>query len=56
MKGCPDNFGELLLTGVLPNRDSVIRGAIVRIAKTYAILKSPVNKLFPIEITYQDTD
>ena len=55
MKMCPDNFGELPLTGVLPNRDSEIRGAIVRIAKTNKILKSPLNKLFPIENTYQNT-
>ena len=44
------------LTGVLPSRDSEIRGAITRIAKTNAILKRPVNKLFPIENTYQDTN
>ena len=28
----------------------------MRIAKTNAILKRPVNKLFPIENTYQDTN
>ena len=50
----PDTFGELPLTGVLPSRDSKIRGAIVRMAKTNAILKCPVNKLFPIENTYQE--
>ena len=50
----PDTFGELPLTGVLPSRDSEIRGAIVRIAKTNVILKRPVNKLFPIENTYQE--
>ena len=44
------------LTGVLPSRDSEIRGAITRIAKTNAIFKRPVNKLFPIENTYQDTN
>ena len=44
------------LTGVLSSRDSEIRGAILRIAKTNTILKSPVNKLFPIENTYQDTN
>ena len=49
----PDTFGELPLTGVLPSRDSEIRGAIVQIAKTNVILKCPINKLFPIENTYQ---
>ena len=44
------------LTEVLPSRDSEIRGAITRIAKTSAIFKRPVNKLFPIENTYQDTN
>ena len=48
----PDNFGELPLTGVLPSRDSEIRGGIVRMTKTNAILKRPVNKLFLIENTY----
>ena len=56
MKRCPDNFGESPLTGVLTCRDSKIRGAIVRIAKTNTILKCPVNKLFTIENTYQDTN
>ena len=54
MKRCPDIFGEFPLTGVLLSRDSEIRGAIVRIPKTKTILKHPVNKLFPIENTYQD--
>ena len=53
-KRYPDTFGELLLTGVLLSRDSEIRGAIVRIAKTNAIFKRPVNKLFPIENKYQE--
>ena len=56
MKRCPGTFGELQLTGVLPSRDSEVRGAIVRIAKTNAILKCPVNKLFLIENAYQDTN
>ena len=30
--------------------------AIVRIKKTIAIFKRPVNKLFPIEYTYHDTN
>ena len=46
----------VIVTGVLPRRDPQIRGAIVRIAKTNTILKRPVNKLFPIETTYQDTN
>ena len=50
----PETFGELPLTGVLPGRDSEIRGAIVRMVKTNAILKRPVNKFFPIEKKYQD--
>ena len=49
----PDTFGELLLTGLLPSRDSEIRGAIVKISKTNAIFKRLVNKFFPIEYTYQ---
>ena len=39
----PDPFGELPLTGILPSRDSEIRGAIVRMAKTNVILTLPVN-------------
>ena len=45
MKRCPDNFGKIaVVTGVLPIRDSEIKGAIVRIKKTNAILKRPINK------------
>ena len=55
MKSCPDTFAELPFTGVLPSRESEIRGTIVLIAKTNKILRYPVNKLFPIENTYQDT-
>ena len=32
------------------------KGAIVRIKKTNAILKRPVNELFPIEHTFHDTN
>ena len=46
----PDIFGELPLTGVLSSRDFEIKGAIVRMAKNIAILKCPVNKLFPLKI------
>ena len=42
------------LTGVLPSRDSEKRGAILRIEKTNAIFKSPVNKPFHTENTYQE--
>ena len=45
-----------MVPGVLPSRDSEIRGAIVRIAKTNSILKRPVNKLFTVENTYHDTN
>ena len=40
------------VTRLLPSRDSEIRGAIVRIAKTNAILKRSVNNLFVVENTY----
>ena len=45
-----------IVTGVLPRRDSEIRGAIVRIAKTNTILKRPVNKLFTVKNIYHDTN
>ena len=32
------------------------KGTIVRIKKANAILKRPVNKLFPTEYTYHDTN
>ena len=43
-------------TWVLPSRDSEIREAIAKIAKTNGIFKLPINKLFVIEKTYQDTN
>ena len=53
----PRHFWRIaIVTGVLPSRDSEIRGAIVRIAKTNAILKRPVKKLFTVENTYHDTN
>ena len=53
----PRHFWRIaIVTGVLPSRDSEITGAIVRIRKTNAILKSPLNKLFPIGNTYHDTN
>ena len=52
----PRHFWSIaIVTRVLPSRDSQIRRAIVRIAKTNAILKRPVNKLFTVENTYHDT-
>ena len=50
----PDIFGKFPLTGVLPNRDPEIRGAVVWIAKTNVIFKPPVNKLISIENTCQE--
>ena len=53
----PKHFWKIsILIRVLPSRDSEIRGAIVRITKTNTILKRPVNKLFPVENTYHDTN
>ena len=53
----PRHFWRIaIVTRVLPSRDSEIRGAIARIAKISAMLKRPVNKIFPIENTYQDTN
>ena len=53
----PRHFWRIaIVTGVLPSRDSVITGAIVRTTKTNAMLKSPLNKLFPIRNTYHDTN
>ena len=57
MKRCPDTFGELLqqqdyhLVDILKEK-----GAIVRIKKANAILKRPLNKLFPAKYTYHDTN
>ena len=42
--------------GVLPSRDSEIKGAIVRIGKTNAILKCLINKLFSVENIYHKTN
>ena len=45
-----------IVTGVLPRRDSEIRGAIVIMVKTNAIFNRPVNKLFTVKNTYHDTN
>ena len=51
------HFGRIaIVTGVLPSRDSETRGAIVIMAKTNAILKRPVNKLFTVKNTCHDTN
>ena len=50
----PGTFEEFPLTGVLPSRDSEIKGAIMWTATTNAILKHPVNKLFLTEKSYQE--
>ena len=53
----PRRFWRIaIVTPVLPSRDSEIRGAIVRIAKTNTILKRPVKKLFAVENTYHNTN
>ena len=53
----PRHFWRIaIVTRVLPSRDSEIRGAIVRIAKTNTILKRPVNKLFAVENICHDTN
>ena len=53
----PRHFWRIaIVTRVLPSRNSEIRGAIVRIAKTNTILKRPVNKLFADENTCHDTN
>ena len=53
----PRHFWTIaIVTRVLPSRDSEIREAIVRIAKTNTILKRPVNKFFAVENTYHNTN
>ena len=51
----PRHFWITMVTRVLSSRDSEIKGAIVRIAKTITILKRPVNKLFAVENKYNET-
>ena len=43
-----------IVKGVLP-RDSKTKGLIASITNSNAILKRPVNKLFPIEYQYHNT-
>ena len=55
MKKVPRHFWKIsIVTRILSSRDSEIRGAIVKIAKT--TLKRPVKKLFTVENTYHDTN
>ena len=50
----PRHFWRIaIVTGALSSRNSEIREAIVRIAKTNTILKRPLNKLFLNENIYQ---
>ena len=57
MKGCPDTFRELLqYHGYRLVEIRKQKGAIVRIKKANPILKRPVNKLFPTEYTYHNTN
>ena len=52
----PRHFWKIaIVTGVLPRRDSEIRGAIVRMTKTNTIPIRSVNKLFTVKNTYHNT-
>ena len=53
----PKHFSRIaIVAGVLPSRDTEIKGAIVKIAKTNTILKRPINKFLRIENTCHDTN
>ena len=53
----PRHFWRIaIVTRVLPSRDSEIKGAIVRIAKTNTSLKRLVSKLFAVKNTYHVTN
>ena len=53
----PRHFLKIaIVIGVLPSRDSEIKGAVMIIKKTNAILKHPSNKLSAIEYTYHETN
>ena len=57
MEKVPRRFCKIaIVTGVLPSRDSEIKGAIVRNEKTNAILKRPLHKLPPVKYTYHDNN
>ena len=56
-KKVPRHFWRIaIVTRVLPSRDFEIKGVIARIPKINAILKRFVNKLFPTENKYHDTN
>ena len=53
----PRHFWRIaIVTWVLPSEIMKQKGAIVRIKKANAIIKCPVNKLFPTEYTYHDSN
>ena len=53
----PKDFWTIaIVTRVLPIRDSEIRGAILRIAKTNTIPKRPLNNFFAVENICYDTN
>ena len=53
----PRHFWRIaIVTGVLPSRDSEIRGAICEWQQTNTIIKRPVNKLFTVKNAYHDTN
>ena len=53
----PRHFRRIFMViGVLPSRNSEIKGAIVTMAKTYTVIKRPVNKVFTVKNTYHDTN
>ena len=53
----PKHFWRIaIVTEVLPSRVLKQKGVIVRIKKANTVFKSPVNKLFPTEYTYHDTN
>ena len=52
----PRHFWKIAMVTRAPSKDSEIKGAIMRIKKTNAIFKRPVNKPFPIEYTYHGTN
>ena len=57
MKRCLGTFGELLQQqGYYLLEIPKQKEAIVRIKKANAILKRPVNKLFPTKYTYYDAN
>ena len=53
----PKHFWRIVIvTRVLPSRDSEIKGGVVRIAKTNTILRRLVNNLFAVENIYHETN